>query len=198
MKKIFLASASPRRRELLGLLGEPFEVMESNADENIDENDPVLLTEKLSKIKAESVYETLESEQCALVVIGSDTVVYAGEGEDKLILQKPKSKEEARQMIRMISGCEHVVCTGVTVIYREGEKTEEETFSVKTRVRVADMSDGEIEEYISSDEPYDKAGGYGIQGTFSKFITGIEGDYFNVVGLPVHKLYDKMKKMGIL
>lgn len=196
MMNIFLASASPRRRELLALLDLPFEVLVSDAEEDLSEDDPVLLTEDLSRQKAEAVLGKLEEERCFsseedFCVIGADTVVFLEE-----ILGKPKDRQDARRMIEKLKGRAHTVCTGVTLCGKKDGEKFGVTFSEQTKVYVAEMSEEEIEDYLDTEEPYDKAGAYGIQGRFSKFIEKIEGDYFNVVGLPVHQLYRNLK--GIL
>ena len=126
-----------------------------------------------------------------IIIIGADTVV-AADGE---ILGKPKDKDDARRMINKISGTSHQVYTGVALVLVKGAKAAcIELFAEKTDVEVCEMSNQEIEDYINSDEPYDKAGGYGIQGIFGKFVSGIRGDYNNVVGLPVHRLYYTLKE----
>lgn len=189
MRKLILASQSPRRQELLAMLGLPFEVMVSDTDETITQTNPAKVVEKLSVRKAEAVAHQVTDG----VVIGADTVVSV----DEKILGKPKDKEEAREMITLLQGRSHMVYTGVTI-----QDTREEgqicTFSVGTRVNVAPMDEKEIEVYIASEEPYDKAGAYGIQGLFGKFIEGIEGDYYNVVGLPVHRLYKELNKFMVI
>lgn len=187
MKRIFLASASPRRRELLHMLDLPFEVRVSEAEETITSKEPKKVTEELSRQKAEAVVRDVTD----AIVIGADTVVSI----DETILGKPKSREEAGKMIHLLQGRSHTVYTGVTIIVKAESEEYIETFSESTEVKVAAMTDEEIEKYIAGKEPYDKAGGYGIQGTFSKFIEGIEGDYFNVVGLPVHRLYQKLRHL---
>ena len=113
---------------------------------------------------------------------------------DGKILGKPADKEEAREMIYKLQGKSHMVYTGVTVIAKSDDMVSASSFAEGTKVNVAPMTENEIEAYISTEEPYDKAGAYGIQGLFGKFIEGIEGDYFNVVGLPVHRLYEELKK----
>lgn len=186
MRKLILASRSPRRQELLAMLGLPFEVMVSDTDETIPQTDPAKVVEKLSARKAEAV----SCQVTDAIVIGADTVVSV----DERILGKPKDKEEAREMITLLQGRSHMVYTGVTI---QDTKAGGQicTFSVGTRVNVAPMNEKEIEAYIASEEPYDKAGAYGIQGLFGKFIEGIEGDYYNVVGLPVHRLYKELNKL---
>lgn len=191
MKKLILASQSPRRQELLAMLEIPFDVIVSETEEIITQTDSVKITEELSVRKAEAVAHKVND----AVIIGADTIVSI----DGRILGKPRDIEDARDMIALLQGRSHMVYTGVTIweVASEGN-SRVCTFSEGTKVKVAPMSEEEIETYIASGEPYDKAGGYGIQGTFGKFIEGIEGDYYNVVGLPVHRLYEEMKKIGLL
>ena len=181
-----LASKSPRRRELLQMLGIPFEIEVSDEEEVITSTDPAKVTEELSLQKAMAVAAKREEG----IIIGADTVVSV----DGRILGKPRDREDARSMITLLQGRAHTVYTGVSLVDAEGAK-ETVTFHVGTRVNVAPMTEAEISGYIESEEPYDKAGSYGIQGLFSKYIEGIEGDYFNVVGLPVHALYEAIKKI---
>ena len=179
--KFILASASPRRREILGNLGIDFEVVTSDADESCDENmKPSDLVMLLSARKAGAVRERLLKEGRDLgdtVIIAADTVVFA---EDE-ILGKPKDVSDAERMIRMLSGKTHSVLSGITVIKgSESASSFDETF-----VSFKHMTEAEIKWYAESEEPIDKAGAYAIQGYASMFIKGIEGCYFNVVGLPV-------------
>lgn len=183
--KIILASKSPRRKELFEQIGVIPEIIVSEADENIEEKDPKELVKKLSRIKAEAVYNSL-IEKDDFCVVGADTVVYA-EGE---ILGKPKDKEDARRMIRNLSDNVHSVFTGFTLLFKDGRKI---TDCCETKVFVYKMTEEEIEEYISTKEPYDKAGAYGIQGRFGKYVEKIDGDYNNVVGLPVSKIMQNIK-----
>lgn len=197
MYKFILASQSPRRRELLKMLGIEFDIKVSNCEEIITSSEPAQVTMELAKQKA---FETEIADVRAaseakneenIIIIGADTVV-AADGE---ILGKPKDKDDARRMINKISGTSHQVYTGVALVLVKGAKAAcIELFAEKTDVEVCQMSSQEIEDYINSDEPYDKAGGYGIQGIFSKFVSGIRGDYNNVVGLPVHRLYYTLKE----
>ena len=143
---------------------------------------------------AERIIEEYKGSSDSFIIIGADTIVMT---ENDKSLEKPANKEEAMEMIKILQGDMHRVCTGVTVIYlsaKNGERIEK-TFSECTRVFVYPMGEEEIEEYISTDEPYDKAGGYAIQGRFSVFIKGIYGDYSNVVGLPVGRLYHEIKEI---
>lgn len=177
MKKIILASASPRRKELLSLIFDDFEIIPSNAEEIIPEDINVFdVAEYLAKIKATDISK--KHKNC--LVIGADTCVII----DNKILGKPIDKSDAKNMISILSGKKHYVVTGCCIV--NNGKTE--TFKEITEVEFLPLKDTEIEDYINSDEPYDKAGGYGIQGKGSLLIKKIDGDYFNVVGLPVSKL----------
>lgn len=186
MKRMILASGSPRRKELLQMLEVPFEVLVSDTKEVITKNEPAEVTKELSYQKAMAVAGQVEEG----IIIGADTVVSI----DGKILGKPADKEEAREMIYKLQGKSHMVYTGVTVIAKSDDMVSASSFAEGTKVNVAPMTENEIEAYISTEEPYDKAGAYGIQGLFGKFIEGIEGDCFNVVGLPVHRLYEELKK----
>lgn len=187
MKRMILASGSPRRKELLQMLEVSFEVLVSDTKEVITKNEPAEVTKELSYQKAMAVAGQVEEG----IIIGADTVVSI----DGKILGKPADKEEAREMIYKLQGKSHMVYTGVTVIAKSDDMVSASSFAEGTKVNVAPMTENEIEAYISTEEPYDKAGAYGIQGLFGKFIEGIEGDYFNVVGLPVHRLYEELKKL---
>lgn len=191
--RVILASGSPRRTELLRTAGIAHEVVVSGADEDVQEENPARLVELLSARKAEEVYERMEQQDASgdLVVIGADTVVAA----DGKILGKPEDEEDARRMLRMLSGRSHHVYTGVTLCGRIGSVRREVSFSEESAVHVAQLTEEEISEYIDSGEPMDKAGAYGIQGAFMKFVSGIEGDYFNIVGLPVSHLYQELKRL---
>lgn len=176
--KVVLASASPRRKELIKLIFEDFTVLPAECDETLPDGICAKeAVEYLSKIKNDATKSLLNGEE---LVISADTVV-AVDGE---ILGKPLDKEDARRMIKLLSGRVHQVYTGITL--SQGEKIH--TFSEKTDVEFLSLSEQEIEDYINTSEPYDKAGAYGIQGKASLLIKGINGDYFNVVGLPVARL----------
>ena len=247
MTKYILASASPRRVEILGKLGFEFTTEVSEAEEKL-KNDfnklhPKKKVEELSFIKAADVAESLiltkETEEGdAYIVIGADTVVSV----DGEILEKPRDKADAKRMIELIQGRSHEVYTGVTLIYipkevlenrgvkegnkylelfkilenqmKEADNNEEtaeigniikamlsenklivRTFSEKTEVSVYPMNEAEVEGYISTLEPYDKAGGYAIQGRFQAYIEKINGDYSTVVGLPAGRLYHEIKEV---
>ena len=197
--KFILASASPRRKELLEQIGMKFEVRVSEAEEVTQATEPAEYVMELSFLKAEDVagkipvmYDARGINQ-DFVVIGSDTVV-AAEGE---ILGKPKDKDDARRMIAMLSGKTHQVYTGVTLMIFKDERMTRETFYEKTEVTFYEMTEKQIEEYISCPEPYDKAGAYAIQGICSAYIKGINGDYASVVGLPVSRICHELTKYGI-
>lgn len=177
---IILASKSPRRKELLSFITTDFAVKSADVDETLPQGiTPDKAVEYLSKIKA----EPFKNENN--IVIGADTVVAL----DGKILGKPRDDADAFATLKMLSGREHSVFTGVSVI--KGEKIE--TFSVQTKVKMFELTDEEIEEYIATDEPFDKAGSYGIQGKGSLLVEKIDGDYFNVVGLPISRLNRVLK-----
>ena len=195
MNRYILASQSPRRRELLHLVLSDYEVIPSEGEEIVCSTDPAEVVKELSFQKAMEVAKRVKPcEGDRIIVIGADTVV-AVDGE---ILGKPADREDAARMIGMIQGREHDVYTGVTVCTVGEEEILHFSFSEETAVDVFPMNKGEIEGYISLQEPYDKAGAYGIQGAFSIFIRGIRGDYNNVVGLPAARLYHEMAKRGLL
>lgn len=191
MYKVILASASPRRRELLAQIGMDFKVIISKADENISEPAPEQLVMKLSNIKAMAVYEEHGIEDEATIILGADTVVAF----DGKVLGKPKDTQQAKEVLSMLSDNTHQVFTGVTILYKKQGGLKSETFYDKTTVYTYPISDKEIDEYIMTGEPMDKAGSYGIQGIGAKFIKKIDGDYNNVVGLPVSKIYQKIKEI---
>ena len=182
--KIILASASPRRKELLTQIGVKFEIMISDKETDIDSSNPVKACEKQAMQKALDI-----EEKAALkykedyIIIAADTIVAL---EDS-ILGKPKDKEDARLMLERISGKKHKVYTAVCV-FNSRLKTHK-SFVEETAVEVAELSKEDIDFYLSDDEAYDKAGAYAIQGLFSRYIVGMEGDYYNVMGLPVGRLY---------
>lgn len=189
-KSIVLASGSPRRRELLAMFVDEFEVIVSDCEETVTSQDPKKVTEELALQKAEAVAGSLSLRADPVLVIGADTVVSI----DGKILGKPADQKQAAGMLRMLSGKSHNVSTGVALIgLKAGVQTWNKSFSETTVVTVAELAEEEIMSYVNTDEPYDKAGAYGIQGIFGKHIQGIEGDYNNVVGLPVHRLYQELK-----
>ena len=183
--KYILASASPRRRELLKLaLDEPFEVQQSDVDERVAISDPALLVQALAQKKAKAVAEG----RSGCIVIGADTVV-AIEGR---ILGKPANLEQARRMLQLLSGRSHSVYTGIALFHTDTGRMLCE--ADRTLVTFAPMGTEEIEAYLQTGEYADKAGAYGIQGAAAKYISKIEGCYFNVMGLPVHRVYELIKQ----
>ena len=195
--KIILASASPRRRELLHQIGWEFEVCVSQVEEKITKTIPWEVVEELSAQKAEDVFERMQESASGakepLLVIGADTIVAC----DGRILGKPSDREDAAAMLKLLQGRSHHVYTGVTVCLRKADgKIVRSTFHEATEVTFYPMTEEEIKWYVDSKEPMDKAGGYGIQGLCARFINGITGDYNNVVGLPVGRLYQEVGKLG--
>lgn len=182
--KIILASASPRRRELMRYITEDFEAVSLDCDETLPEDiQPLEASEYLAVLKAKAAAEKFPD----CVVIGCDTTVICG-GE---ILGKPKDRAQCIADISKLSGRTHQVVTGCCII--SGGRVS--SFSEVTDVTFRELAAAEIESYADTDEPYDKAGGYGIQGLGSALISHIDGDFFNVVGLPVGRLFNEMKKV---
>ena len=222
--KLVLASGSQRRRELLTMCGYDYEIIVSNADETIDENDPESFVRALSFRKAKEVFDRLfAAGRRDFAVIGSDTVVaFQKDGETKpVIIGKPKDAEDAVRILSMLSGKTHRVFTGVSVIadisdenaaaqcsIREKAeiqtecsiqgKAEIQTECSITEVTFETLSPDEITDYVNSGDPLDKAGSYGIQGPFGMFVREIRGNYFTVIGMPIPVLYKMLKKIGIL
>ena len=223
-KKIILASASPRRRELLTQIGLDFDIVVSETEEKITSTEPAKVVEELSTQKAEAVWEKLrsmtasqgsvtnaerldegsevfepeqtsgESTMAGSVVLGADTVVAC----DGKILGKPVDIENATRMLRMLQGRGHEVYTGVTIIYEQNGERRTLTFHEKTIVHFYPMTDAQIREYVATGDPMDKAGSYGIQGFCARYIRGIEGDYNNVVGLPVGRVYQELHGLRLV
>ncbi len=186
MKRFIVASASPRRREILANAGYKFEVIPSDADENINEDlSPEALVCELSRRKALAVLEN--HPDC--VVLGCDTVVAFGNE----ILGKPKNDEDAKRMLRMLSGKVHTVSTGVCI----ADKSSAQTFVNTTEVEFYELSEETIESYVATGECSDKAGAYGIQGFGSVLVKRIKGDYFSVMGLPVSETARVLKSFGL-
>ncbi len=188
MEKIILASASPRRKDLLEMLGISFTIHPSTLDEEIDPNYlPSQVVEQLALMKAKDIsYHYQEG-----IVIGADTIVVL----DNQILGKPRDEAEAFQMLKKIQGKEHQVFSGVAVIDTKTGKTL--ASHEMTKVVMAPLTDTDIDAYIGTKEPLDKAGAYGIQGIGAIFIEKMVGDYFNVVGLPLFLLHSMLKTLGI-
>ncbi len=191
MTKIILASASERRQKLLEQVGINCEVIPSNIDEDsINGDTPGDLVEKLSAAKAENVAERLEGD---FVIVAADTVVV----KDSRVFGKPSDEKEAFEMLNSLQGNRHEVFTGVTLICVTGGEGLIDTFHVRTIVDMMPMTPKQINAYIQSGEPMDKAGGYGIQGRGAAYIRDVAGDFFNVVGLPISTVLSRLEHMGI-
>ena len=189
--RVILASKSPRRREILGMLGVKFEVLSADADESSDILDPALLVRELALRKGCAVRDLLLKNgewNADTLIIAADTVV-AAEGE---ILGKPQDDADAARMLRLLSGKGHQVISGVALLSGDREIAAAES----TDVRFAPMTEEEILRYVASGEPSDKAGAYAVQGLASMYIEGLCGDYFNVVGLPVHRLHTLLREFA--
>ncbi|WP_339059925.1 Maf family protein [Tepidibacillus marianensis] len=185
---IILASSSPRRKELLQLVGIPFQVHASHVDEEVDQNlSPEEIVEELAQRKAEDVSLSYNHE----LIIGSDTIVVL----DQRILGKPKDSQEAFFMLKELQGRAHWVYSGVAVVDSYTRKVM--VSHQKTKVWMRSLSDEEIQAYIATKEPLDKAGSYGIQGIGAILIERIEGDYFNIVGLPLVLLQHMLQNFNI-
>lgn len=184
---IILASASPRRAELMKQAGFDFTVIPSNISEQIDEAAPDKLVEGLAFTKANDIYQRIKSDYKGkdFIVIGADTIVYY----DKEVLGKPADEQEAFDMLKMLSDRTHQVYTGIAIIVKSSSEKQTQLLHEKTDVTFYPISDYEIRDYIATKDPLDKAGAYGIQGSFAVHIKEIHGDYNNVVGLPIAKLY---------
>ena len=197
MEKIILASSSPRRRELMAQAGFAFEVMVSEADETIETETPGEMVEVLSERKAAAVAEEIKRQGFAeesVLLVGADTMVAI----DGKKLGKPKDEKGAEEMLEELSGRTHQVYTGVTLIRLKKAENgsilqESRTFSEGTDVSFYPLTKEEIRSYIATGEPMDKAGAYGIQGKAAVFVKEIKGDYNNVVGLPIARLYQELK-----
>jgi septum formation protein len=210
--KLVLASGSQRRRELLTMCGYDYEIIVSNADETIDENDPESFVRALSFRKAKEVFDRLfAAGRRDFAVIGSDTVVaFQKEGGTKpVIIGKPKDAKDAVRILSMLSGKTHRVFTGVSVIADISDENAAAQCSIRkkeeiqtecsiTEVTFETLSPDEITDYVNSGDPLDKAGSYGIQGPFGMFVREIRGNYFTVIGMPIPVLYKMLKKIGIL
>lgn len=185
--ELILASASPRRKELLEKIGLPFTVQPAKGEERITQKSPAAVVMELSRQKAEEI-AAAQTGDC--IIIGADTVVAKGEK----IMGKPKDAADAKQMLRSIADDCHQVYTGVTLI-RTGAHPQSVIFQEKTDVFLYPISDAELDAYIASGDPMDKAGAYGIQGDFAIYVKRIAGDYYNVVGLPIGRVYQELKRM---
>ena len=203
MSQIILASQSPRRKELLEQIGLEFEICPAKGEEIITKSIPEEVVMELSKQKAEEVAAMVSTyaqqhkditTPSDILVIGADTVV----AYDGKILGKPVDEADAKRMLTMLSGNTHSVFTGVTlVLIDKSGRAGELVFYEKTDVKMHEMSEAEIDRYIATGEPMDKAGSYAIQGKCAIYVEKIDGDYNNVVGLPITRIYQELKKIGI-
>ena len=187
-EKLILASQSPRRAEILRAVGWEFEAIAADIDETrYTSEDAVSYVKRLAQTKAETVAKKVS----AGLVLGADTVVVIGEE----ILGQPRDDEDARRMLQLLNGAWHEVLTGVALV-RTGQESQILGNHETTRVRFCEISADEIDWYVSTGEPRGKAGAYAIQGRGALFIGGIQGDYFNVVGLPVRLVYEMFRQAG--
>ena len=191
MEHIILASASPRRRELMEQAGLPCTILPAKGEEDAGDRSPAEAVRYLSEQKAREVAGQIADDAApGTVVIGADTVVAV----DGRILGKPADRADAARMLRLLSGRTHEVFTGVTlIVQREGGQTEEIGFETRTEVDISTLSGEEIDAYLATGEADDKAGAYGIQGRFAIHVASIRGDYNNVVGLPIAELYRTLR-----
>lgn len=190
MKKIILASASPRRREILHNMGLEFTVMPAADEEKTEKVQPPEVVEELSLSKALNISKQVEKDA---LIIGADTVVAF----DGKILGKPKNQKDAFETLKLLQGTTHQVYTGVTILCGDSGEWIPVTFSECTQVTFYPVSEEEILRYVESGEGMDKAGSYGIQGYFGGYVKKIDGDYLNVVGFPAARMFYELKKRGI-
>lgn len=188
--KYILASHSPRRQELLKMINIDYEVIVSDKEEIKDNNlTPLENCINISRQKAIDVKNKTNGDR---VIISCDTIV----SKDNILYGKPKNYDDAFNMLKLLCGTSHDVISCLTVIYiKDNQEEIYQTHGIGT-VYIDDMSDSEIDNYIKTNKPFDKAGGYAIQEEFGKYITKIEGDYYSIVGLPLNKLYNILKDLG--
>ncbi len=185
--RIILASSSPRRYELMKLLNVPFEVITKDVDETFVGNDIVKASMEVSQRKAKAVFDEIDGD---VIVIGGDSVVY----KDGVVFGKPKNYEEAYHMLKSYSDNYHEVITSLCMLIRKDGKVYEELTYEKPVIYFDKLTDEEIKDWISNNDVYGKAGAYAIQEEFGKHIKRIEGDYFAIVGLSIHQVYELLKK----
>lgn len=190
MKKVILASASPRRKEILEQIGLEFDIIPSTCNEVITKHIPKDIVEELACQKAQEIFEKTDESS---IVIGADTIVVSY----NKIMGKPKDEKDAFNMLTELQDNTHTVYTGVCVFIKENNQTKNVVFSEATTVSVYPMNKDQILDYIATKEPMDKAGAYAVQGKFAIYIKKIDGDYNNVVGLPIARLYNEMLNIGI-
>lgn len=196
MYHIVLASASPRRKEIMETMGIPYQIMTSHVKEVTTETEPAAIVQALAGLKTMAIASQLEAD-CGnkeIIIIGADTMVFY----QNQALGKPKDEEDAARMLRMLSDDVHEVYSGVSIIiYDKDGRKSSLSFAVCTKVHVQPMTDEQITDYIATGEPMDKAGAYAIQGRFGLYIKEIAGDYYNVVGFPIAKIYEMLLQKGI-
>lgn len=191
--RVILASKSPRRKELLSMITKEFEVIVSASDEVVNaELKPSEQVIEIAKQKAQDIFSSQEGD---VVVLGSDTIVVADNDE---ILGKPKDYDDAVRMLTTLSNKTHKVMTGVSIIYRKDGKIEESNFCDIANVHVKEMSKQEIDKWIETGNAWDKAGAYAIQQEFAVHIDKLDGNYSTVMGLPIHLVYDELKRLKIV
>lgn len=186
--RVILASGSPRRKELMDMLGIDYEIIVSNADETLEEDLSLKeQSKKLGYIKANAVFDKTSGDR---IIIGSDTMVV----KDNKIYGKPKDKQDAINMLNELKNNKHQVFTSLAILVQKGEEYKEYIDCDTTEVYFSDMTEAEIEKWVDSGEAYDKAGAYGVQSSkFAVFIDKINGNYATIVGLPIHKVYNVLK-----
>lgn len=191
--RVILASKSPRRKELLSMITKEFEVIVSASDEVVNEElKPSEQVVEIAKQKAQDIFASQEGD---VVVLGSDTIVVADNDE---ILGKPKDYDDAVRMLMTLSNKTHKVMTGVSIIYRKDGKIEESNFCDIANVHVKEMSKEEIDKWLETGNAWDKAGAYAIQQEFAVHIDKLDGNYSTVMGLPIHLVYDELKRLKIV
>ncbi|HBI72341.1 MAG TPA: septum formation protein Maf [Lachnospiraceae bacterium] len=197
MYRVILASESPRRKEIMEQMGIPFQAMGSSLAEVVEEKEPAAMVQALAAIKAKDIASKIaEAKDTAadMIIIGADTMVFFQEN----VLGKPKDRVDAVRMLQMLSGGEHEVYTGVNIIIRPVQgHMESISFAVCTKVLMRALTREQIENYVATGEPMDKAGAYAIQGRFGIYISEIHGDYYNIVGFPIAKIHEKLLEHGI-
>ncbi len=196
MNYVILASGSPRRKEIMEIMGIPYKVVTEDVEEITEETIPANMVQALAQLKTKAVAAKLEKvgEYEEGIIIGADTMVFY---QDEA-LGKPKNEEDAFRMLSMLSDDVHEVYSGVSIIIKNKDGYKEYiTFSVETKVTVQALTRKQINDYIATGEPMDKAGAYAIQGLFGIYIKEIKGDYYNVVGFPIAKIYECLMKKGI-
>ena len=191
-QRLVLASSSPRRRSLLEQIGIHFEIVPAKVEEDVTKySTPEEAVQKIAESKAVEVADRFKNH----FVLGADTIVVLEENGEEKILGKPKDDEEAKSMLRSLQGREHSVLTGFCITSQNKEYTCSKV--VRTKVRFAPISDEEIAAYVSTGEPRDKAGAYGIQGGGAMFVKEVQGSYTNVIGLPLAEVIDELKSCKV-